>query len=68
MHGSRSISLSPFCETQKLTRHPREVQMRQCKEAEEIGSGKISPELLLMNDDGEVVDGTRCTEDKCVNE
>jgi hypothetical protein len=42
--------------------------MRQCKEEEEVGSGKTAPELLLLNEDGEVVKGKKCTEKKCFNE
>ncbi|KAH8755454.1 hypothetical protein F5882DRAFT_444769 [Hyaloscypha sp. PMI_1271] len=45
-----------------------ETNMRACKEEEEVGSGKAAPALLLLNEDGEVVEGRRCTDNKCFNE
>ena len=42
--------------------------MRACREEEEVGSGKAPPALLLLNEDGEVVEGRRCTDNKCFNE
>ena len=42
--------------------------MRVCMEAEEIGSGKRAPELLLLSEDGELVEGKRCTGNRCFNE
>ena len=42
--------------------------MRACIEGEEVGSGKAAPALLLLNEDGEVVEGRRCTDNKCFNE
>jgi len=44
------------------------MNMRACKEEEETGSGKAAPSLLLLNENGEAVEGKRCTESKCFNE
>jgi hypothetical protein len=63
-----TISLLPLTETKKLTSNLREMNMKACKEAEEVGSGKTAPALLLLSEDGEVVEGKRCTGDKCFNE
>ncbi len=42
--------------------------MNAFREEEEKGSGKTTPELLLLGDDGEVLKGKKCTEKKCFNE
>ena len=41
--------------------------MRACMDAARAGNGKTAPELVLLSDEGEVIEGDKCTKEKCLN-
>ncbi|KAE9380780.1 hypothetical protein N431DRAFT_324908 [Stipitochalara longipes BDJ] len=45
-----------------------EMEMKACMDAAKAGSGKTAPQLVLLSDEGEIMEGKKCTEKKCFNE
>ena len=57
--------LCRLIEAPNLTSNRREAEMKACMEAEKAGSGEKAPKLLLLKEEGELMETRMCTVEKC---